>query len=147
MYMCDTAREKMTQPPSQPTPNIPEPQAERLDLAARLAEAATNQRAGAIGSLVGADLNVNLVRLAADEYLEAHINAEVDVLLVGVAGTGVVELANGDQPLAAGVALYVPKGARRAIRAGSQGLAYLTCHRRRGGLMPTVAVRRPAGNR
>ena len=137
----------MSQPPSQPAPDAPEPHAERLDLAARLAEAAANQQAGVIGSLVGADLNVNLVRLAADEYLEAHINTEVDVLLVGVAGTGVVELAGGDQPLATGVALYVPKGARRAIRAGSRGLAYLTCHRRRGGLMPTVAARRPSGNR
>lgn len=137
----------MTQPPSQPAPNAPEPQAERLDLAARLAEATANQQAGVIGSIVGADLNVNLVRLAADEYLEAHVNAEVDVLLVGVAGAGVVELAGGDQPLAAGAALYLPKGARRAIRASSQGLAYLTCHRRRGGLMPTVTMRRPAGNR
>jgi quercetin dioxygenase-like cupin family protein len=137
----------MSQPPSQPALNAPEPHAERLDLAARLSEAAANQQAGVIGSLVGADLNVNLVRLAADEYLDAHINTEVDVLLVGVAGSGVVELADGDQPLATGVALYVSKGARRAIRAGSQGLAYLTCHRRRGGLMPTVTMRRPADNR
>ena len=136
----------MTQPPSHPAPNAPEPRAERLDLAARLAEATADQRAGAIGSLVGADLNVNLVRLAPDEYLDAHVNAEVDVLLVGVAGAGAVELADGDQPLAPGVALYLPKGARRAIRAGSQGLAYLTCHRRRGGLMPTVTARRPNMN-
>src|SRR6185312_14800823 len=109
--MCDRVREIMTQPPSQPASDAPEPRAGRLDLAARLAEAAANQQAGAIGSLVGADLNVNLVRLAADEYLDAHINTEVDVLLVGVAGAGVVELADGDQPLATSVALYIPKGA------------------------------------
>jgi quercetin dioxygenase-like cupin family protein len=142
--MHDKARQTMTLP-SLAAPEPPEPHAERLDLLARLADAATNQQAGVIGSLVGADLNVNLVRLASDEYLDAHINTEVDVLLVGVAGAGVVELAGGDMPLAAGAAIYVAKGARRAIRAGSQGLAYLTCHRRRGGLMPTV--RRPAGNR
>ena len=132
----------MQPPPPHTNPDADEPRNEpragRLDLAALLTEATANQQAGAIGSLVGADLNVNLVRLSGDEYLEAHINAEVDVLLVGVAGAGVVELADGDQSLAPGVTLYIPKGARRAIRAGDQGLAYLTCHRRRAGLMPTV---------
>ena len=83
--MHDKARQTMTQP-SLAAPEPPEPHAERLDLLARLADAATNQQAGVIGSLVGADLNVNLVRLASDEYLDAHINTEVDVLLVGVAG-------------------------------------------------------------
>jgi quercetin dioxygenase-like cupin family protein len=111
--------------------------AQRLDLAARQAEAEGQQRAGVIGSLVGADLNVNLVRLLPGDYLEAHINTEVDVLLVGLGGTGSVELDGGDEPLDAGSAVYISKNARRAIRAGSQGVTYLTCHRRRGGLMPT----------
>ena len=115
----------------------PQTPAQRLDLAARQAEAEQQQRAGAIASLVGADLNVNLVRLLPDDYLEAHINTEVDVLLVGIAGAGTVELDGGDESLDAGSAIYVPKTARRAIRAGSQGVTYLTCHRRRGGLMPT----------
>ena len=115
----------------------PQTSAQRLDLAARQAEAEEQQRAGVIGSLVGADLNVNLVRLLPDEYLEAHINTEVDVLLVGLGGGGSVELDSGDEPLDAGSTFYIPKNARRAIRAGSQGVTYLTCHRRRGGLMPT----------
>jgi len=110
---------------------------QRLDLAARQAEAEQQQRAGVIASLVGADLNVNLVRLLPDESLEAHINTEVDVLLVGIAGAGAVELDGGDEPLDAGSAIYVPKNTRRAIRASSLGVTYLTCHRRRGGLMPT----------
>ena len=114
----------------------PQTSAQRLDLAARQDEAEEQQRAGVIGSLVGADLNVNLVRLLPDEYLEAHINTEVDVLLVGIAGAGTVELDGDDEPLDAGSAVYVPKNARRGIRAGSQGVTYLTCHRRRGGLMP-----------
>lgn len=115
----------------------PQISAQRLDLTARQAEAEQQQRAGAIASLVGADLNVNLVRLLPDESLEAHINTEVDVLLVGIAGAGTVELDGGDEPLDAGNAIYVPKNTRRAIRAGSHGVTYLTCHRRRGGLMPT----------
>lgn len=113
-----------------------QPRAMRLDLVAQEREAAEEQRAGTIGSLVGADLNVNLVRLAPNETLAAHVNTEVDVLLVGIGGAGVVELEDGDEPLAAGSALYVPKGLRRGIHAGGQGVVYLTCHRRRGGLMP-----------
>ena len=115
----------------------PQISAQRLDLAARQAEAEQQQGAGVIASLVGADLNVNLVRLLPSESLEAHINTEVDVLLVGIAGAGAVELDGGDESLDAGSAIYVPKNMRRAIRAGSQGVTYLTCHRRRGGLMPT----------
>ncbi|HEX6540157.1 MAG TPA: cupin domain-containing protein [Ktedonobacterales bacterium] len=118
-------------------PQSPQPRVQRIDLVALQTEAAAQQRAGAIGSLVGADLNVNLVRLAPDESVAAHTNTEVDVLLVGISGAGVVELEAGDEPLDAGSALYVPKNVRRGIRAGNQGVVYLTCHRRRGGLMPT----------
>jgi len=115
----------------------PQTSAQRLDLAGRQTEAEEQQRAGVIGSLVGADLNVNLVRLLPDEYLEAHINTEVDVLLVGIAGAGTVELDGDDEPLDVGSAVYVPKNARRGIRASGQGVTYLTCHRRRGLLMPS----------
>jgi quercetin dioxygenase-like cupin family protein len=114
-----------------------QPRVKRLDLAARQAEAEEQQRAGVIASLVGTDLNVNLVRLAPDDYLDAHVNTEVDVLLVGIGGAGIVELDSGTEPLDATGVVYVPKNTRRGIRAGSQGVTYLTCHRRRGGLMPT----------
>ncbi len=112
------------------------PRAERIDLTARQSDAVAGQRVGVIGSLVGSDLNVNLVRLEPNEVLAAHTNTEVDVLLVGIGGAGVVALDDGDEPLDAGSAVYVPKTLRRSIRAGSQGIVYLTCHRRRGGLMP-----------
>lgn len=121
------------------------PQVTRLNLTVQQAKATEEQRAGVIGSLVGADLNVNLVRLAANESLAAHVNTEVDVLLVGISGAGVVELEDGDTPLDGGSALYVPKNARRGIRAGSQGVVYLTCHRRRGGLMPAPRAPRNRG--
>jgi quercetin dioxygenase-like cupin family protein len=113
------------------------PRAECIDLAARQADAVAEQRAGVIGSLVGSDLNVNLVRLEPDDVLASHTNTEVDVLLVGIGGSGIVSLDDGNEPLDAGSAVYVPKMLRRSIRAGSQGVVYLTCHRRRGGLMPT----------
>ena len=124
--------------PQQPQQSQPSQlRVERLDLVTRQADATEQQRAGVIGSLVGANPNTNLVRLEANETLAAHTHTEVDVLLVGISGSGLVELDNGAEPLDAGNALYVPKGVRRAIRAGGQGVVYLTCHRRRGGLMPT----------
>jgi quercetin dioxygenase-like cupin family protein len=90
-----------------------------------------------------ADLNVNLVALDAGQRLAPSVNGEVDVLLVGVAGEGVVTVDGQALALAAGQALVVPKGAQRAIVAGAARFAYLTCHRRRAGLWPTN-VPRPA---
>lgn len=108
-----------------------------LDLAAL---AGASALAGVIWAGGGADLNVNLVRFAAGEGVGEHVNSEVDVLLVGIAGAGVVAVDGRRCPLGAGQALIIPKGARRAIAAGGGPFAYLTCHRRRGPL-------RPAGRR
>jgi quercetin dioxygenase-like cupin family protein len=87
-------------------------------------------------SLSSADLNVNLLRFDAGRGIPEHINAEVDVLLVGVSGEGVLEIDGTEQPFSAGQLCLVPRGARRAIRSAGGPFAYLTCHRRRGGLMP-----------
>ena len=82
------------------------------------------------------DLHLNLVVLAPGDAIEEHVNAEVDVLLVGIDGAGTVEV-NGDRhTLGAGQAIVIPKGARRAIAGTGERFAYLSCHRWRGGLMP-----------
>lgn len=107
------------------------------DLAALAAEGAARQPAWAH---LSEDLNVNLLVWEAGQGVEEHLNAEVDVLLVGVAGEGVVVVDGLSCSLRAGQALIVPKGARRGIRAGSGRFAYLTCHRRRGGLWPRRAA-------
>lgn len=83
------------------------------------------------------DLNVNLLVFDAGDGVAAHVNAEVDVLLVGVAGEGHVEVDGVRLPLGPGRALVVPKGARRATGSAGGRFAYLTCHRRRAGLWPT----------
>ena len=101
---------------------------------------AVAQRATADGAAWAqqcADLNVNLLAFRRDGGVAEHVNAEVDVLLVGIAGKGVVELNGESHPLAVAQALLVPKGARRAIRATSDRFAYLSCHRRRSGLWPS----------
>lgn len=80
------------------------------------------------------DLNVNLVRLGADGTIARHINAEVDVAVIVLAGGGTLHCDAAAHELAPLVVVNIPKGAERAVHAGPDGLAYLTVHRRRGGL-------------
>ncbi|MGH2389013.1 MAG: cupin domain-containing protein [Chloroflexota bacterium] len=108
-----------------------------IDLPA-LARAAT--ATGPIWSRTSEDLNVNLLLLDGSGVAE-HVNDEVDVLLVGVAGEGIIEVDGAPHALPAGGALVIPKGARRAVRVTAGRFAYLTCHRRRGGLWPRGAKR------
>jgi quercetin dioxygenase-like cupin family protein len=83
------------------------------------------------------DLHLNLVVLAPGDAIEGHVNAEVDVLLVGIDGTGTVDIDEELRTLGPGQAIVIPKGTRRAIAGTGERFAYLSCHRRRGGLMPT----------
>lgn len=84
----------------------------------------------------GTDLNANLLVFGAGEGVAGHVNTEVDVLLIGIRGEGIIMVDGGEHPVAAGQALVIPKGAHRAIRAVSDHFAYLTCHRRRADLWP-----------
>jgi quercetin dioxygenase-like cupin family protein len=104
-----------------------------VELAA-LARAATTP--GAVWTHQSEDLNVNLLAFASDEGVAEHVNTEVDVLLVGIAGAGAVTIDGTRQILSAGHAIVIPKGANRGIQSMSDPFAYLSCHRRRGGLWP-----------
>ena len=84
------------------------------------------------------DLDVNLLAFGSEEGVQEHVNREVDVLLVGVAGEGTITIDGASHPLAAGALLLIPKGTRRAIRATSERFVYLSCHRRRRKLSPEV---------
>lgn len=112
-----------------------------MDLAA-LAESSTVQ--GPAWAYQCDDLNVNLLVFAAGDGVNEHVNAEVDVLLVGVAGDGVVEIDGAALSLGAGQAIVIAKGAKRAIHGTSARFAYLSCHRRRAGLWPRRISRRIA---
>lgn len=85
------------------------------------------------------DLNVNLVHLDPGHDVGAHVNDDVDVLLVGLDGTGEAEIDGRRHDLGPAVALHVPKGASRLVRAGALGFTYLTVHRRRQG--PSIGSR------
>ena len=90
---------------------------------------------GVVWALEGnEDLNVNLVRFATGEGVGEHANVEVDVLIVGVSGSGRVVVNGREYRLRAGVVVSVPKGTRRSTSSDSADFAYLTVHRRRGPL-------------
>lgn len=110
------------------------------DLAALAAEAQAHGDIGAIWSLVASDLNINLVRFNGIDGVEEHRNTEVDVIGVAIAGEGIVAIEGREERVHAGQLFFMPKGTRRAIHAAGGSFAYLTCHRRRQGLMPTRAM-------
>lgn len=92
-------------------------------------------RMGTIWSLGhGEDLNANLVRFPAGRGVGEHVNDKVDVILVGVSGTGAVAVDGEECALRAGTLVLVPKGARRRIQSLSRDFTYLSVHRRRDAL-------------
>ncbi|MFN8592189.1 MAG: hypothetical protein U0031_12085 [Thermomicrobiales bacterium] len=106
-----------------------------IDLVSRVNDA-TN--AGAAWSMTSDDLNVNLLVFSAGEGVAEHVNAEVDVLVVGIQGDGIISVEGIPRVLRAQQALLIPRGARRKTQGITERFAYLTCHRRRSGLRPTV---------
>jgi quercetin dioxygenase-like cupin family protein len=88
-----------------------------------------------------ADLHVNLVALNASESIGEHVNESLDVLLTCLAGEGELRIDDEIIPLIPGTVAVIPRGTRRGIVAGNNMLRYMTCHRKRGGLMPTLRSR------
>jgi mannose-6-phosphate isomerase-like protein (cupin superfamily) len=105
-----------------------------VDLPAQLRADAGSD--GPAWSLTSMDLNVNLVRFDGGRGVPEHVNAEVDVLILAIEGAGQVVIDGGVYELRASQACLIPKGALRSIRSAGGPFAYLTCHRRRGGLWP-----------
>lgn len=113
---------------------MPLPPENLIDVADALRRA---QADGPIWSVNSEQLNVNLVRLPAGESIAEHVNAELDVLLVVFEGLGELLVDGVVSRLAPGVAALIPAGRSRALRCAQGPLVYITCHRRRPGLLPT----------
>lgn len=114
-----------------PDPGASRPASPVTDLRALLGAAGD----GVHWTLVGAgDLNANLVRLEPGHEIGHHLNGEVDVLVVVLAGDGRVEIDGRWHDLTRGSVALVPRGTARRIVAEGRGLDYLTVHRRRGRL-------------
>ncbi len=84
----------------------------------------------------GEELNLNLIVWPESGGVAEHANREVEVLLVGMQGEGLVLVDDQPYPIEPGSLLLIPKGASRSIEARSGGFAYLSIHRRRAGLQP-----------
>jgi quercetin dioxygenase-like cupin family protein len=111
----------------------------RVDLSQLAAEGAGSGATGALWRLQGdRQLDVNLVRLPPGEHIPGYVEPSLDVLLVVVAGAGSVALGEEAreeaQDVSPGILAWLPRGAHRSVRAGPDGLVYLTAHRRRPGL-------------
>lgn len=83
------------------------------------------------------DLDMTLLSWREGRHIEAHINREVDVILVGIEGVGVVTVDGEAHNIHPGVGLLIPKGGERAIKGTSERFSYLSIHRRRHGLQLT----------
>jgi quercetin dioxygenase-like cupin family protein len=80
---------------------------------------------------VSCDLNADLVRFGTGHGVEEHVSDEVEVIVVGVSGSGIVTVDREEHTLLAGMLVFIPKGARRSTVSASEDFAYLTVHRRR----------------
>jgi quercetin dioxygenase-like cupin family protein len=86
-------------------------------------------------------LDANVIRLEPGSRIEAHAGADPDVLLHILDGNGLLLTEVSTLALRPGGLLWLPRLSRREIRAGEQGLTYLTVHSRRSGLTIQQAQR------
>ncbi|MGH2849828.1 MAG: cupin domain-containing protein, partial [Solirubrobacteraceae bacterium] len=89
---------------------------------------------GPVWGVATEDLNATLLRWGPGEGVAEHVNAERDVLIVVIEGGGELSLDGTSVELVPDRAIVVRKGARRSVRAGDEGLRYLSVHLRRDGL-------------
>lgn len=96
---------------------------------------------GTAWTLKSDDLNANLLVLNDGGRSSEHVNELLDVLIVGISGSGIVSIDSEENQLSAGGVMLAPRGSSRSIRAVGGPFAYLTVHRRRGVLWPSPSVK------
>ena len=89
---------------------------------------------GPVWGAASEDLNATILVWPAGEGPAEHVNDSRDVLYVVVDGSAELTVDGETNELSHGEALIVPKGARRALVAGPDGVRYATAHLRRPGL-------------
>jgi quercetin dioxygenase-like cupin family protein len=89
---------------------------------------------GPLWGMASDDLNATLLAWPAGHVVAEHVNDDLDVLVVLLAGTAIVTIDGRRHEPAAGQALLIARGTRRELRAGANGVRYLSIHRRRGPL-------------
>jgi quercetin dioxygenase-like cupin family protein len=89
------------------------------------------------------ELNATLLAWPPEHVLVEDAALELDVLLIVLDGSGTATVGDREHALVAGSALLVQKGRSRELRAGAEGLRYLSVHRRRGPLQLAGIPERP----
>ncbi|MFJ1812530.1 MULTISPECIES: cupin domain-containing protein [unclassified Streptomyces] len=79
-------------------------------------------------------LDANIVRIPPDQRVEPHVEPDLDVVLLVVAGDGALITSDGPCSLTEGSLTWLPHGSTRGLVAGERGMSYLTVHRRRPGM-------------
>jgi quercetin dioxygenase-like cupin family protein len=82
----------------------------------------------------GRQLDANLVYLPPGQHVGTHAEPDLDVLLLVVAGDGILGTTGHTLLLTKGTILWLPHGSSRSLAAGDDGMSYLTVHRRRPGM-------------
>ena len=94
---------------------------------------------GPVWGIASEDLNATVLSWGPGQGIEEHSNAERDVLVVAIEGSGTVAIDGREHVLLAHHALLIEKGTRRRITAGVDGLRYVSVHRCRGPLQIELA--------
>lgn len=89
---------------------------------------------GPLWGMASDDLNATLLAWPPGRGVAEHVNEERDVLVVVLGGGGAITIDGEPVQVDAPCACLIPKGSRRAIAAGAEGIRYLTTHLRRAGL-------------
>ncbi len=81
------------------------------------------------------DLDSNVIALRPGGTIQPHDGPDLDVLIHVLGGDGTLSTENGDVHLQRGALVFLPRRSRRAFAAGTDGLRYLTVHRKREALV------------
>lgn len=100
---------------------------------------------GPLWGMASVDLNATLLAWPPGHQVGGHVGSEVDVLIIVVEGAGAATVDDHPHVLAPGTALLIRKGSSRAIRAGAEGLRYLSVHKRRAPLQIAGVAGRSGG--
>jgi quercetin dioxygenase-like cupin family protein len=88
-------------------------------------------RVGVIWTLDASnDLNANLVRSCIGQGVGEHVNKEVEVVVLGVSGSGIVTVDREEHALSAGILAFIAKGVRRSTVSTSEDFVYPTVRHR-----------------
>ena len=92
---------------------------------------------GPLWGMQSEELNATLLEWPPGGGVAEHVNDELEVIVLVLAGSASVIVDGAEHQLAAGALLLVPRGCARAVLAGRDGVRYLSVHRRRGPLLPS----------